>query len=151
MEKLIQTYDNHNGLKLKLADNLTFTVASEVVIDAQDVTKIYGSGSNQVFAANEVSFQIRQGEFVGLVGPSGSGKTTILAILAALLRPTEGRVMIDGYDLQDMKENERVRFRHERIGFTFQANNLVPYLNVIENVELLLRLNNRLSKTERQR
>ena len=151
MEKLIQTYDNHNGLKLKLADNLTFTVASEVVIDAQDVTKIYGSGSNQVFAANEVSFQIRQGEFVGLVGPSGSGKTTVLAILAALLRPTEGRVMIDGYDLQDMKENERVRFRHERIGFTFQANNLVPYLNVIENVELLLRLNNRLSKTERQR
>lgn len=151
MQKMIATLENHTGLEIKVADNITFTVASEVVIDAQNVTKTYGSGASQVFAADDVSFQIHQGEFVGLVGPSGSGKTTMLAILAALLRPSEGRVLIDGYNLGEMKEDERVRFRHERIGFTFQANNLVPYLNVLENVELMLRLNNRLNNSERER
>ena len=124
--------------------------AGEIIIDAQNITKIYGSGASQVFAANQVSFQIHQGEFVGLVGPSGSGKTTMLAILAALLKPTEGQVLIDGVDLGSLKENERVRFRRERIGFTFQANNLVPFLTVQENVELMLRMNNRLTKSERQ-
>ncbi len=151
MKNLVKTLENNSGLEIKVAETLTFTVASEIVIDAKNVTKIYGSGSSQVFAADDVSFQICQGEFVGLVGPSGSGKTTMLAILAALLRPTEGRVLIDGYDLGEMKESERVRFRHERIGFTFQANNLVPYLNVLENVELMLRLNDRLNKTEHER
>jgi putative ABC transport system ATP-binding protein len=124
--------------------------AGEIIIDAQNITKIYGSGASQVFAANQVSFQIHQGEFVGLVGPSGSGKTTMLAILAALLKPTEGQVLIDGVDLGSLKENERVRFRRERIGFTFQSNNLVPFLTVQENVELMLRMNNRLTKSERQ-
>jgi putative ABC transport system ATP-binding protein len=151
MEKRALVPENKYTLEIKVAENMTFTVASEVVIDARDVTKIYNSGANPVFAADDVSFQIRQGEFAGLVGPSGSGKTTMLAILAALLRPTEGRVRIDGVDLSSLKESDRVRFRHERIGFTFQANNLVPYLNVIENVELMLRLNNRLNKTERER
>jgi putative ABC transport system ATP-binding protein len=134
-----------------------FTVSPEiteankkVVIEAQDVTKIYGSGSAQVYAADHVSFNVFQGEFVGLVGPSGSGKTTMLAVLAALLRPTEGHISIDGYDLNAIKEKERVKFRHERIGFTFQSNNLVPYLNVQENVELMLRLNNRLNRAERE-
>ncbi len=143
--------ENRAGIEYMVAENAVFTVASEVVIDVHNVTKVYGSNTNQIFAANQVSFQVRQGEFVGLVGPSGSGKTTMLAILAALLRPTEGRVTIDGQDLNKMKENERVRFRHERIGFTFQANNLAPYLTVIENVELMLRLNKRLNKIERER
>jgi putative ABC transport system ATP-binding protein len=125
--------------------------AVNTVIDARNVTKIYGSGANRVFAANQVTFQVQRGEFVGLVGPSGSGKTTMLAILAALLRPNEGRVILDGDELSAMNDKDRVCFRHEKIGFTFQANNLLPYLNVQENVELMLRLNNRLTRSERER
>lgn len=151
MDKNLQLQTIENPLMNARLSELNFQVAQSVVIDAQQVTKIYGSGASQVYAANQVTFQVMQGEFVGLVGPSGSGKTTMLAILAALLRPTEGQIQIDGYDLSSMKENDRVRFRHERIGFTFQSNNLVPYLSVQENVELMLRLNGRLNKTERER
>jgi putative ABC transport system ATP-binding protein len=120
------------------------------IIEAQSVTKEYRSGAMHVRAVDHVSFQINQGEFVGLVGPSGSGKTTMLAMLAALLSPTEGKVLIDGHDLSSMSDKERVKFRRERIGFTFQSNNLVPYLTVKENVELMLRLNNRYDREGRE-
>ncbi len=150
MQQLNNTQVTDQIPEFKVKRELAFQVAAGMVIDAQNVTKIYGSGPSQVFAADHVSFQVRQGEFVGLVGPSGSGKTTMLAVLAALLRPSEGKVLIDGFDLGSMKEDDRVKFRHERIGFTFQANNLLPYLTVQENVELMLRLNNRLNKAERE-
>jgi len=114
---------------------------TDAVIRTEAVSKIYKTGDLLVNAVKEVSLEIHAGEFVALVGPSGSGKTTMLAILAALLSPTQGKVIIDGRNLQDIPENERVKFRRERIGFTFQANNLVPYLNVLENVGLMLRLN----------
>jgi putative ABC transport system ATP-binding protein len=78
---------------------------------------------------------------VALVGPSGSGKTTLLAILAALLSPSSGTVRIDGKELGAMSESQRVELRRSKIGFTFQANNLIPYLTAQENVELMLRLN----------
>ncbi|NPV85074.1 MAG: ABC transporter ATP-binding protein [Anaerolineae bacterium] len=122
----------------------------ENIIVAEAVSKVYRTGSMVVKAVDQFSFDVKAGEFVALVGPSGSGKTTMLAMLAALLRPTEGRVLIDGNDLGTMKENERVRFRRERIGFTFQSNNLVPYLTVQENVELMLRMNGRLDKAGRE-
>jgi len=121
------------------------------VIETRAVSKIYGSGTSEVRAVDEISVQIYPGEFVGLVGPSGSGKTTLLAILAALLEPTNGSVMIDGVQLARMPETQRIKFRRERIGFTFQSNNLVPYLNVRENVELMLRLNNRLDRAGKLR
>jgi putative ABC transport system ATP-binding protein len=114
---------------------------TDTVIRTEAVSKIYKTGDLLINAVKNVSLEIHAGEFVALVGPSGSGKTTMLAILAALLSPSQGKVMIDGRNLQDIPENERVKFRRERIGFTFQANNLVPYLNVLENVELMLRLN----------
>jgi putative ABC transport system ATP-binding protein len=98
-----------------------------------------------------VSIAVRPGEFVALVGPSGSGKTTLLAMLAGLLSPTGGQIQIDGDDLTHMRDGERVRFRRQKIGFTFQANNLVPYLTALENVELMLRLNGRLDRAGRQR
>ena len=91
------------------------------------------------------------GEFVALVGPSGSGKTTLLAMLAGLLRPTEGGIKIDGRDVSKMSEKERTAFRREKIGFTFQANNLVPFLTARENVELMLRLNGKLDKAGKAR
>jgi putative ABC transport system ATP-binding protein len=116
------------------------------VLNAESVTKIYQSNSGKTVAVNEVSFAIQRGEFVALVGPSGSGKTTMLAMLAALLSPTSGTITIDGEDLGRMNDQDRVKFRRERIGFTFQSNNLVPYLTVQENVELMLRLNGKLDR-----
>jgi len=116
------------------------------IIEAKTVTKVYHTGTLTVRAVDAVDFSIQAGEFVALVGPSGSGKTTMLAILAALLSPTEGSVFIDNQDLSKLSDDSRVRFRRERIGFTFQANNLLPYLTVLENVELMLRLNRRMDK-----
>ncbi len=125
--------------------------ASVPVIETQNVSKIYNVGGVEVRAVDQVSVSISAGEFVGLVGPSGSGKTTMLAMRAALVEPSDGVVKIDGIDLSDMPEQQRVRFRRERIGFTFQANNLVPYLTVRENVEFMLRLNRRLDRAGKQR
>ncbi len=116
------------------------------VIETVQVSKVYRTGSQEVRAVDFVSLAVYPGEFVGLVGPSGSGKTTMLAMLAALLEPSEGQVLIDGYDLGPMTDSDRVRFRREKIGFTFQSNNLVPYLTVRENVELMLRINSRLDR-----
>jgi putative ABC transport system ATP-binding protein len=121
------------------------------VLEANSVTKTYQVGSNIITAVDDVSVSICPGEFVGLVGPSGSGKTTMLAMLAGLLTPTQGSIMIGGYELAQMSEAERTRFRREKIGFTFQANNLVPYLTVQENVELMLKLNHQFNKAGKKR
>ena len=120
-------------------------------LEAQSVVKQYQTGGGTVNAVDGVSLSLQPGEFVALVGPSGSGKTTMLAILAGLLRPTSGSITIDGQELSTMREKERARFRRRKIGFTFQANNLVPYLTVLENVELMLRLNNQFDAASRQR
>ncbi len=122
-----------------------------IALAIDTVSKIYQGGSGQIRAVDTVSFDVQQGEFVALVGPSGSGKTTLLAMLAALLRPTEGRIMIDGQELSRMSEAERASFRRQKIGFTFQANNLVPFLNARENVELMLRLNGKLDRAGKER
>ncbi|MBE0697187.1 MAG: ABC transporter ATP-binding protein, partial [Anaerolineaceae bacterium] len=121
------------------------------MIRMETVSKIYSSGGSEVVAVKTASLKIEAGEFVGLVGPSGSGKTTLLAMLAALLKPNKGHIWIDGTELGSMPDNQRVKFRRERIGFTFQANNLVPYLNVRENVELMLRLNGTLNRSGKKR
>lgn len=120
-------------------------------LETKSVIKTYQSESGLIQAVDDVSLHVGAGEFVALVGPSGSGKTTMLSILAALLQPTSGQVLLDGQDLASMNDIERVTLRREKIGFTFQANNLVPYLTALENVELMLRLNNRLDKTGRLR
>ena len=116
------------------------------VLRTENVSKIYQTSDQTVIAVDRVSIEVKAGEFVALVGPSGSGKTTMLALLAALLNPSDGRVVIDGKDIGMMSESQRTQFRREKIGFTFQANNLVPYLTVLENVELMLRFNGALSK-----
>jgi len=120
-------------------------------LEAQSVTKQYPSDGGTVNAVDSVSFGVEAGEFVALVGPSGSGKTTMLAMLAGLLQPTQGTIAIDGQALSAMSEPERARFRRRKIGFTFQSNNLVPYLTVLENVELMLRLNGEYNAEGRKR
>lgn len=122
-----------------------------VILETKNVSKVYKNGMNEVRAVDSASFQVHAGEFIGLVGPSGSGKTTMLAMLAALLTPTVGEVVIDGVDLGNISDTDRVKFRRESIGFTFQSNNLVPYLTVRENVELMLRLNGRFDKSSSAR
>jgi putative ABC transport system ATP-binding protein len=120
-------------------------------LEAQSVVKQYPVGSGVVTAVDQVSLDLERGEFVALVGPSGSGKTTMLAMMAGLLRPTSGSIVIDGQELSQMKETDRSRFRRRNIGFTFQANNLVPYLTALENVELMLRLNQQFNAAGRRR
>jgi len=120
-------------------------------LEVQGVSKVYRNGGAVTRAVDHVSLSIEPGEFVALVGPSGSGKTTLLAILAGLLNPTEGTVKIDGEELSKLGERKRALFRRQKIGFTFQANNLVPYLTVLENVTLMLKLNNRYDEAGLQR
>ena len=124
---------------------------SDIALEVKDLVKSFSLDGGTINAVDQVSFQVRFGEFVALVGPSGSGKTTMLSILAALLSPTSGQVLIDGQDLAKMPEKDRVKLRREKIGFTFQANNLIPYLSARENVEFMLRLNNRLDHASRIR
>ena len=119
------------------------------VIETNQLKKTYTVGTQIVHAVDDVSLSIQPGEFIGLVGPSGSGKTTMLAMMAALLRPSEGCVAIDGMKLGEMSDKERVLFRRQKIGFTFQSNNLLPYLSVLENVYLMLQLNQRTTSNDK--
>ncbi|KAA3665417.1 MAG: ATP-binding cassette domain-containing protein, partial [Chloroflexi bacterium] len=122
----------------------------KTVLATKQVTKTYPVDDTTINAVDEVSIEIKAGESVALVGPRGSGKTTMLAMLAGLLNPTEGEVIIDGQDLSKMSEAERTQFRREKIGFTFQANNLVPFLTVLEHVELMMQLNGNYDKDAKQ-
>jgi len=119
------------------------------IIETHAISKVYQGNNVSIRAVDNASISIFPGEFVGLVGPSGSGKTTMLAMLAALLKPSEGEVIIDQVKLSMMSEKDRVHFRREKIGFTFQSNNLIPYLTVLENVELMLRLNKKYDRSSR--
>lgn len=118
----------------------------QYALETKSVVKTYPSDAGTIYAVDDVSIRVAAGEFIALVGPSGSGKTTMLSMLAALLKPTTGNILLDGQDLAGVGDAERVAMRREKIGFTFQANNLVPYLSAVENVELMLRLNNKLDK-----
>jgi putative ABC transport system ATP-binding protein len=124
---------------------------SDIALEVKDLVKTFALDGTTINAVDHVSFQVKSGEFVALVGPSGSGKTTMLSILAALLSPTSGQVLIDGQDLAQMNEKRRVRLRREKIGFTFQSNNLIPFLTAKENVEFMLRLNGQANKAGRIR
>lgn len=113
------------------------------VITVDGLSKSYGKGDAKVDALSNVSFSIKQGEFVAVVGASGSGKSTLLHLLGGLDRPTGGHVHIDGEDLYGLKEKERAVFRRRKIGFIFQSYNLIPVLNVEENIRLPLLLDHR--------
>ena len=106
------------------------------VLQAKNLKKIYGSGNNAVHALDGVDLSVKKGEFVAIVGTSGSGKSTLLHMLGGLDRPTSGTVMVDGQDIFSLKEEALTIFRRRKIGFVFQSYNLVPVLNVYENIIL---------------
>ena len=115
----------------------------DTILETRNLCKYYGSGDNTVKAADNINIRIAQGEFVTIVGKSGSGKSTLLHMLGALDRPTSGQVILAGRDIAGFNENELAKIRRRRIGFIFQAFNLVPSLNVWENIVMPLGLDGR--------
>lgn len=110
------------------------------ILQAEGLKKIYGSGETAVHALSGVDLQVEKGEFVAIVGTSGSGKSTLLHMLGGLDHPTSGMVTVDGRELGSLKDEELTIFRRRKIGFVFQNYNLVPVLNVMENIVLPVRL-----------
>ncbi|GAA0122831.1 MAG: ABC transporter ATP-binding protein [Clostridium argentinense] len=104
------------------------------ILEVKNLSKVYGSGENKVHALKNVSFKVAKGEFVAIVGESGSGKSTLLNEIGGLDTPTSGKVIIDGRDIFSLKEKELTVFRRRNIGFVFQAFNLIPELNVEQNI-----------------
>lgn len=111
-----------------------------IILETKELKKIYGEGETSVHALDGVSLQVEKGEFVAVVGTSGSGKSTLLHMLGGLDRPTSGNVNVDGKDIFTLKDEELTIFRRRKIGFVFQNYNLVPILNVYENVVLPIQL-----------
>ena len=110
----------------------------EVVISARHLGKEMGARPLRVVALKDANMDLYQGEFVALMGPSGSGKLTLLYLIAAMDRPTEGTIQVLGQDLQRLSDRHIARWRHAHIGFVFQSFNLIPVLTALENVELPL-------------
>ncbi|AAO36345.1 ABC transporter ATP-binding protein [Clostridium tetani] len=106
------------------------------ILKVENLSKIYGEGNNRVEALRNVSFAIERGEFVAIVGASGSGKSTLLHMIGGLDKPTSGKVYIDGEDIYKLKEDNLAIFRRRNVGFVFQFFNLIPVLNVEENISL---------------
>ena len=113
------------------------------ILEVQNLTKKYGSGENEVMALNDVSFTVEKGEFLAIVGASGSGKSTLLHMLGGVDRPTGGKVIVDGVDIFGLKDDELAIFRRRQVGLIYQFYNLLPVLNVEENITLPLRLDGR--------
>lgn len=109
-------------------------------LEVKDLTKVYGSEGTKVIALDQVSFSVEKGEFVAVIGASGSGKSTLLSLLGGVDQPTHGSVMLDGENVHEMSEARRAIFRRRKIGFIFQEYNLIPVLNVEENIEIPVRL-----------
>lgn len=106
------------------------------MIQVEHLSKVYGKGENEVVALNDVSFSVKKGEFVAIIGPSGSGKSTLLHILGGVDRPTKGKVYFDGVDVYQQKEDQLAIFRRRQVGLIYQFYNLIPILNVVENMTL---------------
>ena len=110
------------------------------ILQTENLTKIYGDGENAVHALRGINLTVEKGEFTAIVGTSGSGKSTLLHMLGGLDRPTTGKVMVDGKDIFSLSEEQLTIFRRRKIGFVFQSYNLVPVLNLYENIVLPLEL-----------
>jgi len=121
------------------------------IIELIDVKKVYVSDGVPTEALRGISFKVTKGEFIAVVGPSGSGKSTLLHLVGGLDRPTSGRVLIGGNDINKLSDDKLAELRNEKIGFIFQLYNLVPYLSVIKNIELPLIVKGVFSQERRER
>ena len=113
------------------------------ILRAENLTKIYGTGENQEVALDHVSFSVNKGEFLAIIGPSGSGKSTLLHILGGVDTPTSGKVYMEGTDVYAQKEEQLAIFRRRQVGLIYQFYNLIPVLNVVENMTLPVRMDGR--------
>lgn len=114
----------------------------DVIIRTENLTKQYGKGENALLALNNVNFEVCTGEFIAVTGESGSGKTTLLNCLGSLDKATSGKIIVNGTDITKQSDNELSVYRRKKIGFIFQAYNLIPVLNIEENIVLPLNLDN---------
>ena len=119
-----------------------FYMENNIIIKTEKLVKQYGEGENMIYALNNVELEVREGEFLAITGESGSGKTTLLNCLGSLDRPTSGNIIINGKDITQMNDNALSAYRRKSIGFIFQSFNLIPVLNVEENIVLPLNLDN---------
>lgn len=118
------------------------------ILRVENLTKVYGSGNNKVVALDNVSFSVEKGEFVSIVGASGSGKSTLLHLLGGVDRPTSGKVLINDTDIFKMNDDELAIFIRRQVGLIYQFYNLIPILNVRENITLPLELDNKRANDE---
>jgi putative ABC transport system ATP-binding protein len=121
------------------------------VVEITDVKKHYMLGETRVDALRGVSMVVEKGEFLAIAGPSGSGKSTILNMIGCIDNPSEGKVMIDGTEVEHLSDTELTRYRRVKIGFIFQSFNLIPVLNVYENIEFPLLLRRSMTKKDREK
>ncbi len=119
------------------------------ILRVEHLSKTYGKGENQVSALNDVSFSVEKGEFVAIIGPSGSGKSTLLHILGGVDRPTSGKVFLEGQDVFAQNEDQLAIFRRRQVGLIYQFYNLIPVLNVTENMTLPVLMDGRKVNQER--
>jgi putative ABC transport system ATP-binding protein len=124
---------------------------SETIVELSNVEKVYRQGKVDVYALRGLTFDIGKGEFTAICGPSGSGKTTTLNLIGALDTPTRGKVLVEGRDLSTLGRSALSKLRRDRIGFVFQAYNLVPVLSAFENAELVMALQGVSSSKRRER
>lgn len=117
--------------------------ANMELLRIEHLTKVYGSGENEVRALDDISFSVPKGQFLAIIGPSGSGKSTLLHILGGVDRPTSGTVWVDGQDVYAQNEEQLAVFRRRQVGLVYQFYNLIPVLNVTENMTLPLRMDGR--------
>ncbi len=119
------------------------------LMQIQHLSKVYGQGENQVRAVDDISFTVEKGEFLAIIGPSGSGKSTLLHILGGVDRPTSGKVFVDGQDIYAQNEDQLAIFRRRQVGLIYQFYNLIPVLNVVENMTLPVLMDGRQVNQER--
>lgn len=119
------------------------------ILRVEHLTKKYGKGENEVIAVNDVSFSIQKGEFIAIVGSSGSGKSTLLHLLGGVDRPTSGKVFIEGKDIYELSDDNLAIFRRRQVGLIYQFYNLIPILNVEENIALPCDLDGKRVEPER--
>ena len=119
------------------------------IMRIEHLSKVYGQGENQVRAVDDVSFSVEKGEFLAIIGPSGSGKSTLLHILGGVDRPTSGKVYVDGQDVYAQDEDHLAIFRRRQVGLIYQFYNLIPVLNVVENMTLPVLMDGRAVNRQR--